>query len=443
MYPDPNTTYSKQPNPTPHSPCVEKRCSKQHRHQHIPNHTYHPNWKKARTTKAIHEEIFKTPPAAMTIPEIDTHIASTLAAKDTIPNHSPIKESIDKTMFPCTFALGHSTAPMLKAWATTGCSLNLGPNWTKKQIITALQHGPHRSALQNDAIMALCAETNKKVVNRYTRTVQWGDIKQNIPQKLKISPVAMVPHKSRKFCTILDLSFSICYKGGTIPSVNNSTIKQAPTESMVQLEQCLKRIVATLSQKYNPHHPFAFAKIDLKDGFWRMLVSNDNTWNFCYIMPSPKPLCTIDDTEIVVPSSLQMGWCESPSYFCAAMETARDVLYHLFEGAHPLPNHKLTGTILSNVEALHRLHTAAHVTNILEVFVDDFVVGRNNICRDHLQHFSDAIIHGIHSIFPPPWKYPNTPAKTQSPNANYNWEKGHGRRCVGDGGLPRLIVLFP
>jgi len=94
-----------------------------------------------------------------------------------------------------------------------------------------------------------------------------GDINDIIPKRLKISPVAMVPHKSRAFKTILYLSFKLRYKGGTTPSVNDSTVRQAPAESMVQLGKCHKRIVATLARHYDPHHPFTFAKIDLKDGF--------------------------------------------------------------------------------------------------------------------------------------------------------------------------------
>jgi hypothetical protein len=29
------------------------------------------------------------------------------------------------------------------------------------------------------------------------------------------------------------------------------------------------------------------AKIDLSDGFWRMLVQEDQQWNFAYVMPDP------------------------------------------------------------------------------------------------------------------------------------------------------------
>jgi hypothetical protein len=39
---------------------------------------------------------------------------------------------------------------------------------------------------------------------------------------------------------------------------------------------------------------------------------------------------------------------------------------------------------------------------MFEVFVDDFVGATNNLTASHLQHTSKAMIHGIHSVFPPP-----------------------------------------
>ena len=52
--------------------------------------------------------------------------------------------------------------------------------------------------------------------------------------------------------------------------------------------------------------------------------------------------------------------------------------------------------------ALDRLTAAASFINITEVFVDDFISATNNPDPDHLQHFSCAMLHGIHSFFPPP-----------------------------------------
>ena len=108
---------------------------------------------------------------------------------------------------------------------------------------------------------------------------------------------------------------------------------------MIQLGNCVERIITTMVNQYDPHRPFAFAKIDIKDGFWWMMVSQSDAWNFCYVMPSTSPVDDIDEIEIVVPSSLQMGWCESPPYFCAATETARDIIENLLTSNTPCPSH--------------------------------------------------------------------------------------------------------
>ena len=221
----------------------------------------------------------------------------------------------------------------------------------------------------------------------------------------------MVPHKSRKFRTILDLSFALKFIKEVIPSVNETTTKQAPAESMVQLGECIKRIVATMSKNHNPKSSFAFSKIDIKDGFWRLLVSDLDAWNFCYVMPSPTFTTDINDTQIIVPNSLQMGWCESPPFFCAATETARDIIMDLLTNAINLPDHPFQHTMLEKMDALTRFQA------FLEVFVDDFCAITNNLHPLHLQNFSKAIIHGIHSILTIQ-KFPNIRAKILFPRKN-------------------------
>ena len=52
--------------------------------------------------------------------------------------------------------------------------------------------------------------------------------------------------------------------------------------------------------------------------------------------------------------------------------------------------------------AMSRLQAAAAFVNLVEVFVDDFVGATNNSDKSHLQHFSRAMLYGVHSIFPPP-----------------------------------------
>ena len=211
----------------------------------------------------------------------------------------------------------------------------------------------------------------------------------------------MVPHKSRKFRTILDLSFRLCHKGKLLPSVNSGTVKLAPEQAMIQLGNCMKRLVSTMADNYDPEKPFVFAKVDIKDGFWRLRVFDDEAWNFCYVMPQQTLSTSIDNTQIVVPNSLQMGWCESPPLFCAVTETARDVIESLLQCSN-LPQHKFEYQMLERAENVHRLQAAAQAVNLLEVFVDNFIAATNDTSSSNLTTFSKAILHDIHSVFLPP-----------------------------------------
>ena len=143
---------------------------------------------------------------------------------------------------------------------------------------------------------------------------------------MKLSPLAMIPHKSRSYRCILDLSFQLKVKGKKINSVNQGTNKLSPQKSMAQLGWVIRHIVTTMANNYNTKHPFLFSKCDIKDGFWRLSVNHHDAWNFCYVLPPKKPGTSIDELEIVIPHALQMGWAESPPFFCAATETARDII---------------------------------------------------------------------------------------------------------------------
>ena len=78
----------------------------------------------------------------------------------------------------------------------------------------------------------------------------------------------------------------------------------AKPESMVQLGLVLKRSIHVMAAHLGHGRPFKFAKLDVKDGFWRMAVANDDAWNFFCVLLSIKENTLLDDIEIVVPNSL-------------------------------------------------------------------------------------------------------------------------------------------
>ena len=62
-------------------------------------------------------------------------------------------------------------------------------------------------------------------------------------------------------------------------------------------------------------------KTDAKDGFWRCVTVEGQEWNFAHVLPQKKS----EHIRLVILTSLQMGWIESPGYFCVASETGHDV----------------------------------------------------------------------------------------------------------------------
>ena len=210
----------------------------------------------------------------------------------------------------------------------------------------------------------------------------------------------MIPHKSKAFRCILDLSFNITVNGHKLNSVNDSTTKHAPPEAMTQLGHALKRIVALVADNWSESAPFYFSKLDIKDGFWRMAVNDTDAWNFTYVLPSLTPPSSDAEIELVVPNSLQMGWCESPPFFCSGTETARDIIQHLSTKSS-LPSHKFESIMLKFIQ---QSPPSPHqqCPHIFEVFVDDFICAAQSSHHPTLQHLSRALLHGIHAIFPPP-----------------------------------------
>jgi hypothetical protein len=108
----------------------------------------------------------------------------------------------------------------------------------------AVERGPHRSATTLEAIIHFAEEIREKISTHQACLVPWDDIKDNPPAQLKISPIAAIPHKSKAFRSILDLSFRLRLKnGGVLAAVNNTTVKTAPKGAIDQIGECLTRIV--------------------------------------------------------------------------------------------------------------------------------------------------------------------------------------------------------
>jgi hypothetical protein len=160
-----------------------------------------------------------------------------------------------------------------------------------------------------------------QVAAGFSEILLWSDVQARQPAHLKISPLAVIPQVGRRGRLLLDLSFAVQAPSGTgkrarrsrtlaaplAPSVNATTLRQSPEYPVKELGRVLPRILRFLAD-VPPEETIMFAKIDLSDGFWRMLVMESDKWNFAYVLPADAG----EPTKIVIPHALQMGWTESP-----------------------------------------------------------------------------------------------------------------------------------
>jgi hypothetical protein len=152
-------------------------------------------------------------------------------------------------------------------------------------MVEVVVRGPHVSTMDPAAMDQLAGEVAEKVRNKQARIVLWDDVKHNPPSKLKISPIAMIPHKSRGFRAILDLSFCLRLSTGEhLSLVNEATMLTAPHGAIDQLGHSLSRIIHAFAEAA-PDAAIFMAKFDIKDGFWRLDCNEGEEWNFSYVLP--------------------------------------------------------------------------------------------------------------------------------------------------------------
>jgi hypothetical protein len=233
-----------------------------------------------------------------------------------------------------------------------GCPTKTGRLWSKEEMWEAVARGPHQSSRSTEALGHFAAESAKKVRVGQAKLVLWDNIKDNPPPHMKISPIAAIPHKSKVFRSILDLSFSLRLKNGSIlESVNDSTVKMAPRGALDQLGQALSRTIHAFA-KADDNTKIFMAKWDIKEGFWRMDCEEGGEYNFAYILPQEEGM----PITLVIPTSLQKGCC-------AAAETARDIASNYCNTpVGNLPHHKFAKHV-TGAKEFNELPTTSKMGN--------------------------------------------------------------------------------
>jgi hypothetical protein len=313
-----------------------------------------------------------------------------------------------------------------------GVPIDCGEDWTMEQLKAAIQQGPHKLALDPESIALIEEDVAYQVRAGYAQVVDWSWLKNHLPPQLKVSPIAVVPQANRRGHMILDLSFPVICRAGKQgrkqrgehdvmkESVNDSTARMAPEAPVKELGNVLARLLQFMQDVPAEEH-IQFAKIDLADGYWRMIVEKESRYNFAYVLPG-SPGSPI---RLVIPSALQMGWNESLASFCAATETTRDVAQSWINRDHPLPPHVMEPQT-EPTEPPRQQTSSGHEYQMSAVYVDDFVLAAvQNKKGTLLTKTMRATLHAIHNIFPPPKA--SDPPGTKDPISEKKLAKGDAR----------------
>jgi hypothetical protein len=303
-------------------------------------------------------------------------------------------------MQPQPLAGVHPFTPILHEWRE-GIDVDCGPDWSWSAIEAAIARGPHPTACTPAAVAVFQDDIAYQVEAGFCKVLLWEDIKRLRPPNLKISPVALVPQVGRRGRIILDLSFPVYQEVNGIvtvtqESVNSTTVLSAPSIPVKEIGKVLPRLLQYMRDTPPGLH-ILFCKLDISDGFWRLVVREKDAFNFAYVLPQVAG----EPCRIVVPAAVQMGWVESPSLFCTVTESARDLTQHLVDANVTLPWDEAEDS-MQIADVPLRARTDAP-TKLLQVYVDDFChAATQSSDGSHIPTIRRAAIHGIHAFFPPP-----------------------------------------
>jgi hypothetical protein len=303
-------------------------------------------------------------------------------------------------MQPQPLAKVHPFTPTLKMWRH-GIEVDCGPDWSWDVIEAAVEHGLHPTARTPKAAALFEEDIEYQRKAGFCTVIPLEEIKQLCTPNLKISPMAAVPQVGRRPRIILNLSIPVYQEVDgvvtvTQASVNDTTALQAPSAAVKEIGKVLPRLLTYMQDTPVGLH-ILMSKLDISNGFWRLILQGNDCYNFAYVLPQREG----EPCQIVVPSAVQMGWVESPALFCAVTELARDLVQNLIDTDAQLPPHKIME--LMDIDAVPLQGCAEAPTKLLQVYVDDFCYAATQ-SKDgtHIPTIRRAAIHGIEVVFPPP-----------------------------------------
>ena len=125
--------------------------------------------------------------------------------------------------------------------------MDVGRNRSLEELEAAVEKGPHSSALE-PMQLSRSRLRREKVKQGLAKiyTGEWLKNYTNTPSLNSRHYLAMIPHKSRKYRVILDLSYQLLVAGYLLPSVNGVKKECALEEATPQIGSVLSHIIEAL-----------------------------------------------------------------------------------------------------------------------------------------------------------------------------------------------------
>jgi hypothetical protein len=202
----------------------------------------------------------------------------------------------------------------------------------------------------------------------------------------------------------------------TQESVNSMTALTAPSVPVKEIGKVLPRLLQYMRDMPAGLH-ILFCKLDISDGFWRLVVRDTDCFNFAYVLPQAAG----EPCRLVIPAAVQMGWVKSPSLFCTVTESARDLTQHFVDAKVDLPRDAVEDSM--QIQDVPLRASTDTPTKLLQVYVDDFChAATQSTVGLHIPTIRRAAIHGIHELFPPRQSHSTWAAR--SPSCKRSSRKG-------------------
>ena len=187
---------------------------------------------------------------------------------------------------------------ILHAYCYQGVPAECGPDRPLSTIETALAVGPHVSARTPENVRLIWGDVQYQADAGFIKIVPLEQLRQlGFPPNTKVSRLAVVPQTDRRGRLILNLSAPVHGSGPTrrsrgpkVPlqaSVNSTTVAAPERSGVEHLGQVLPGLLQYMFDT-SPEWTIHWSKLDLSNGFWRMVVQGGLEPNFLNVLPTDR-----------------------------------------------------------------------------------------------------------------------------------------------------------